>query len=297
MTGLREKTLRDYVAAGCTFSFVPLRGDVPALDKGYPRYLICALRTYVPSPRGCTRGTIKEKSCLRWQKLEFAVCHLRGTDRVRYLEVEIKRIIPCSRERTWTSLVWDGWNCGNWEWMGGKRVGSRWLDAIERQRIKGTVPSHRVARQGTFCQRTTGQKERSHRVPKGGTNFRDGGHESRDPDPSLPRSCPLISWLIYIAACLHAAAPAERFPELFTGQLVNFVPLLFISAVIDSTIHISFSLCLSPSLRPPLARLLAPAPSFCHPCAVNVLSAGEKIYHLAPEFGNKSFCSSRDRPE
>ena len=64
----------------------------------------------------------------------------------------------------------------------------------------------------------------------------------------------------------------ERFPELFTGQLVNFVPLLFISAVIDSVIHI-FSSRFFGFSSPFLFVLRAERPSVirARPPAVNVV--------------------------
>lgn len=78
------------------------------------------------------------------------------------------------------------------------------------------------------------------RVAERGMNFRDGEQSSEI------RS--LFSFLrvlfFNLVAHLHRRVLTrgpprqERFPELFTGQLVNFVPLLFISAVIDSVIHI-----------------------------------------------------------
>ena len=97
----------------------------------------------------------------------------------------------------------------------------------------------------------------------------------------------------------------ERFPELFTGQLVNFVPLLFISAVIDSVIHI-FSSRFFGFSSPFLFVLRAERPSVirARPPAVNVVRLVKQtkkkekkniyiyIYILAPEFGNKSLAPS-----
>lgn len=105
---------------------------------------------------------------------------------------------------------------------------------------------------GPLCQRATGQKQRSP-VPKGGNEF--SGRWTRGPR-SGSFSTPVLSF--NLAAHLHHRVltrdrRSKRFPELFTGQLVNFVPLLFISAVIDSTIHFFRFLCTTLRLCVPLS--------------------------------------------
>ena len=144
---------------------------------------------------------------------------------------------------------------------------------------------------------TCNGSERTVTVPKGGNEFLGRRAEFRGPDPSLfSWPCPLISLLIYIAACLHAGRYSKRFPELFTSQLVNSVPLLFISAVIDSTIHIFFSLF---SVSPvPFLRSSRRA-SFCHPCAASGSKRGslvkKKYTTLLRNSGTKAWLS-RGRP-
>ena len=134
-------------------------------------------------------------------------------------------------------------------------------------------------------------------------NFRDGEQSSEI--RSLLSFLRVLSF--NLVAHLHRRVltrgppQRERFPELFTGQLVNFVPFLFISAVIDSVIHIFSSLFFSVSARSLSLRSSRGASSFCHPCAastaVNVARLVKQtkkerkkiyIYILAPEFGNKS---------
>lgn len=126
---------------------------------------------------------------------------------------------------------------------------------------------------------TRNGSERTVTVPKRGNEFSGRRAEFRDPDPSLfSWPCPLISLLIYIAACLHAGHYSKRFPELFTSQLVNSVALLFISAVIDSTIHIFFFFLFFRFLRSPFSVLRAERPSVirARPPAVNVARSWKK---------------------
>lgn len=54
-------------------------------------------------------------------------------------------------------------------------------------------------------------------------------------DQNSLRTCPLISILIYIAACSHTGKPDERFPpsRVFHRHHRKFRPVLFISAVIE----------------------------------------------------------------
>lgn len=112
-------------------------------------------------------------------------------------------------------------------------------------------PSHRVPRQGDLCQRATGQKQRSHRPGKGGNEFWVRS-EFRDPDPSGPGL--LISVLIYIAACLHAASE-RAFPRAFRRQARKF-PATLIYLARDRLHDTFFSVSPAFSLFLPTVRLL-----------------------------------------
>lgn len=93
------------------------------------------------------------------------------------------------------------------------------------------------------CQRAAGQKHRVSDVPaRTGNGFRV--KQQSFGDQNSLRTCPLISILIYIAACSHTGKPDERFLRVFHRHHRKFRPLLFISAMIEKLHDAVFCFCL-----------------------------------------------------
>jgi len=109
--------------------------------------------------------------------------------------------------------------------------------AVCHDRLRSTPISNqrsvRMSASRDLCQRAAIQKRRS----------RIGGFwvSSKFWRPEFPRTCPLISTLIYIAGRLYAGELDERFPRAFHGHSRKSRPLLFISTVIGSTTRLSVS--------------------------------------------------------